>query len=240
VITGSSGGIGAATVHAFQEAGWRTLGIDREAGSGGSEGFLKLDLASEHASEALHDVFAAAGPFDAVVNNAAVQVAKPLIETTTGDWQHVLGVNVVGAASLISAAVPHMPDGGAIVNVGSVHSVATSPGLAAYVTSKGAIAAMTRAVALELAERGIRVNCVLPGAVDTAMLRHGLTRAGDDAPSIERGMTALASKTPLRRIGRPEDIAQAILFLADGARSSFITGQTLTVDGGATARLSTE
>ena len=126
---------------------------------------------------------------------------------------------------------------GAVVNVASVHAIATSAGLAAYAASKGAVVALTRAAALELAPEGIRVNAVLPGAIDTQMLRDGLSRGG---PDIDAGMAALAERTPLGRIGRPQDVAEAVLFLADASRSSFITGQTLVVDGGATARLSTE
>jgi NAD(P)-dependent dehydrogenase (short-subunit alcohol dehydrogenase family) len=95
-------------------------------------------------------------------------------------------------------------------------------------------------MAVEFAADGIRVNAVLPGAVDTPMLRDGLRRGEARGVPVERGLAELARRTPLGRVGRPEEIAQTILFLADGHRSSFVTGQTLIVDGGATARLSTE
>jgi NAD(P)-dependent dehydrogenase (short-subunit alcohol dehydrogenase family) len=95
-------------------------------------------------------------------------------------------------------------------------------------------------MALEFAPHGIRVNAVLPGAVDTPMLRDGLRRSFLQGASIEKRMEELGRRTALGRVGRPEEIAQSILFLADSARSSFITGQTLIADGGATARLSTE
>jgi NAD(P)-dependent dehydrogenase (short-subunit alcohol dehydrogenase family) len=126
---------------------------------------------------------------------------------------------------------------GAIVNVSSVHAIATSAGLAAYVASKGGLAALTRSTALELAP-DVRVNAVLPGAIDTPMLRSGLARWSTDAhPDIR--LQGLADRTPLRRIGEPAEVAEVILFLAD-TRSSFITGQTVVVDGGVSAQLSSE
>ena len=118
----------------------------------------------------------------------------------------------------------------------SVHAFATSAGSGAYAASKGAVLAFTRAAAIDLAPDNIRVNAVLPGAVDTAMLSEGLNRSDD--PKAAR--SNLEQRTIMGRVGRPEEIAQAILFLADEDRSSFITGQNLIVDGGALARLSTE
>ena len=112
--------------------------------------------------------------------------------------------------------------------------------IAAYAASKGALLALTRALAIELAPDSIRVNAVLPGAVDTPMLRSGLTRGHLQGANVQELMQDLGRRTVMGRVGRPEEIAQAILFLADGDRSSFMTGQTLVVDGGATARLSTE
>jgi glucose 1-dehydrogenase len=116
--------------------------------------------------------------------------------------------------------------------------VATSRGAAAYATSKAALVGLTRAAAIELAASRIRVNAVLPGAVDTPMLTAGFRRADPDDETA--GRSALESRTPLARVAQPGEIAQAILFLADARRSSFMTGQTMIVDGGATARLSTE
>jgi NAD(P)-dependent dehydrogenase (short-subunit alcohol dehydrogenase family) len=142
--------------------------------------------------------------------------------------------------ALINNAAIQIRSGGAIVNVSSVHAVATSEGMSAYAASKGALSAMTRAMALELAEDGIRVNAVLPGAVDTEMLRAGLTRGQVEGNNAEYLLGELESKHAMGRVGRPGEIARAIWFLADNEQSSFITGQNLIVDGGATARLSTE
>jgi NAD(P)-dependent dehydrogenase (short-subunit alcohol dehydrogenase family) len=130
--------------------------------------------------------------------------------------------------------------GAAIVNVASVHALQTSAGLAAYAASKGGLLALTRAMAIEFAPDRIRANAVLPGAVDTAMLRDGLNRPTVEGGDIPSRLAALAGKTVSGRVGRPEEIAHAIYFLADETQSSFMTGQALGVDGGATSRLSTE
>jgi NAD(P)-dependent dehydrogenase (short-subunit alcohol dehydrogenase family) len=129
---------------------------------------------------------------------------------------------------------------GSIVNVSSVHAIATSEGIAAYAASKGAIVALTRALALEFGRNKVRVNAVLPGAVDTPMLRAGLTRGHLKGKNASQLIRALGSKHVMGQVGAPEEIAEGILFLADPARSSFMTGQSLVIDGGATARLSTE
>ena len=129
--------------------------------------------------------------------------------------------------------------GGAIVNVSSVHAVATSKDIAAYAASKGGMLALTRAMAIEFAPDNIRVNAILPGAVDTQMLRAGLSRDHAGSGDIQQRLENLARRTVSGKIGKPEEIASAIYFLAD-AQSAFMTGQALIVDGGATARLSTE
>jgi len=240
LITGVLGGIGRATATLFHTAGWTVAGIDRlEAVDASLDAFLQLDVSRTDIGEALARFVERLGGLNALVNNAAMQLEKPLTDTTVIEWDAVMATNVRGSfVASQSACSALRTSRGAIVNVSSVHALATSGGLAAYATSKGALAAFTRAAALELAPE-IRVNAVLPGAVDTPMLRAGLSRWA--APEQLNGaLQALAAKTPLRRVAAPDEIAEAILFLADGNRSSFITGQTLVVDGGATARLGTE
>lgn len=242
LVTGVLGGIGRATATELVDAGWRVFGVDRAEGASppGVEHVWRADLASP---EATADVFAQlrgriAG-LDALVNNAAVQVAKPLVETTVEEWDAVMGANLRAVFLAIRQAHPILAAArGAIINVSSVHAVATSANIAAYAASKGGVLALTRALAIELAPLGIRVNAILPGAVDTAMLRAGVARGG--AATIEEGLATLAARTVLGRIGTTREIARAILFLADGQQSSFMTGQALVVDGGATCRLSTE
>ncbi len=128
--------------------------------------------------------------------------------------------------------------GGAIVNVSSVHAVATSINVAAYAASKGGLLALTRAMAIEFAKDDIRVNAVLPGAVDTPMLRDGMNRGQHGGSSLQERLENLARKTVNGRIGQPQEIANTIFFLATG-ESSFMTG-SMVVDGGANCRLSTE
>ncbi len=127
-----------------------------------------------------------------------------------------------------------------MVNVSSVHAIQTSANIAAYAASKGGLLALTRAMAIEFAPDNIRVNAILPGAVDTQMLRSGLGRGHVGDGNINQRLENLARKTVSGKVGLPEEIAAAIHFLADQEQSSFMTGQALVVDGGATARLSTE
>ncbi|MCK4964700.1 MAG: SDR family oxidoreductase, partial [Dehalococcoidia bacterium] len=181
------------------------------------------------------------GRLDALINNAAIQVCKPLVETTPEEWDAVMSSNLRSVYLAVRHAYPLMQEnGGAIVNVSSVHAIATSANIAAYAASKGAILSLTRALAIELAPDKIRVNAILPGAVDTPMLHEGLARGHLQGANVQELMQELGRRTVMGRVGQPEEIAQTILFLADNSQSSFMTGQALVVDGGATARLSTE
>jgi NAD(P)-dependent dehydrogenase (short-subunit alcohol dehydrogenase family) len=204
--------------------------------------FFAADIADETASQTLFAELASqTGRIDALVNNAAMQISKPLVETTPAEWDALMAVNLRAAYLAIRHAYPLLRQaGGAIVNVSSVHAIATSANIAAYAASKGALLALTRALAIELAPDQIRVNAVLPGAVDTPMLRAGLSRGHLAADDVATQLDQLAQRTVNGRIGQPAEIAEAILFLADNQRTSFMTGQALVVDGGATARLSTE
>ncbi len=177
-----------------------------------------------------------------LVNNAAVQVAKPLVDTTIEEWDGVMASNLRSVFLFVKLAHPlfKAAGGGAIVNVSSVHAVQTSANIAAYAASKGGMLALTRAMAIEFAVDNIRVNAILPGAVDTPMLRAGLGRGHVGQGDMQSRIDNLARKTVNGRVGKPEEIASAIFFLADNDQSSFMTGQALIVDGGATARLSTE
>lgn len=243
LITGAAGGIGQAAVIAFVEAGWEVAAVDRRPLAGLPESVrpYRIDVAAPDEVRRLFDeVSRDLGSLEALVNNAAVPLGKALLETTTEEWDQVMESNLRSAYLTARHGVDLLRGGrGSIVHVSSVHAVATSTHVAAYAASKGGLVALTRAMALELASERIRVNAVLPGAVDTAMLRQGLTRGGGVGTAAER-LSELERRTPLGRIGQPREIAEAILFLADVERSAFITGQVLIVDGGATARLSTE
>jgi NAD(P)-dependent dehydrogenase (short-subunit alcohol dehydrogenase family) len=199
------------------------------------------DISAPESLQRLYErIGSAGGDISALVNNAAIQVCKPIVETSVEEWDAVMASNIRSVFLGVKAAYPFLSSGGAIVNVSSVHAMATSPNIAAYAASKGALLAFTRALALEFADRGIRVNAVLPGAVHTQMLLAGLARGHVDGSRAEDMVSALGAKHVLGRVGSPHEIAEAILFLADSKRSSFVTGQALVVDGGALARLSTE
>jgi len=241
LVTGAAGGLGQATVAAFREGGWQVVGIDRVESAAIEYGdvYLSANVADAAAVESAFAQVARLERIDALVNNAAIQVGSTVLETSPEDWDAVMATNVRSSFLTIRAAYPLMRDrGAAVVNVSSVHAVATSHAVAAYATSKAALMGLTRAAAVELASSGIRVNAVLPGAIDTPMLQAGVERRGASTP--DAALSALASRTPLGRVALPEEIAQAILFLSDPVRSSFMTGQCLIVDGGATAHLSTE
>lgn len=246
LITGAAGGIGRATVQLFTNYGWQVIGVDRAPFGDGypdSGLFIQEDISKPENMEAIFAQAQAFSPeLDALVNNAAVQIAKPFIETTIEEWDQVMDANLRSAFLAIKLAHPLLKASGvgAIVNISSVHAVATSKDIATYATSKGGLLALTRALAIEFAPDEIRVNAILPGAVDTQMLRAGLTRDHAGGGSIAERLENLASKTVNGRIGQPREIAEAIYFLANNEKSSFMTGQALIVDGGATARLSTE
>lgn len=244
MITGAAAGIGLSAAELFAEKGWKVLGVDIEPMPEHHENIQSriCDLSDPaQVDQLFQDVGNDWDGLDALVNNAAIQICKPLLETTLEEWDRAQATNLRSAFLTSNAAYALLAEaGGAIVNVASVHAFATSKGIANYAASKGGLLAMTRAQALEFAPDNIRVNAVLPGAVDTAMLRQGFERSGASADDIEPKLAEVAAKTPLGRVGRPREIAMAILFLADNERSSFVTGQSLVVDGGALAHLSTE
>jgi NAD(P)-dependent dehydrogenase (short-subunit alcohol dehydrogenase family) len=246
LITGAGGGIGRACVKHFSDHGWRVIGVDRsDFGDDFPKNgrFIKADISQP---DSVEQIFQQAKEFhptlDALVNNAAVQVAKPLVDTTVEEWDSVMASNLRSVFLFVKLAHPLLKagNGGAIVNVSSVHAVQTSANIAAYAASKGGLLALTRAMAIEFAPDNIRVNAILPGAVDTQMLRAGLGRGHVGSGDVQERLDNLARKTVNGRVGKPEEIAHAIYFLADNEQSSFMTGQAMIVDGGATARLSTE
>ncbi|MGN6124431.1 MAG: SDR family NAD(P)-dependent oxidoreductase [Sphingomonas oligoaromativorans] len=236
IVTGGLGGIGLATAERLAAEGASLMLADLRSpdaalierlhalGAPHVSSFA-CDIGDEAAVASLVErTLAELGGLDLIVNVAGMMIYRPLAEIGGAEWRRLLDVNFLGAALLAGAALRDMADGGAIVNVASIHARQTSPLVAPYAAAKAALESLTRSTAIEGAARGIRANAVLPGAVDTEMLR--------SSPNIASGLEVIAPED----IGTPAEIAAAILFLAsDEAR--FVTGASLLVDGGRLARL---
>jgi 2-hydroxycyclohexanecarboxyl-CoA dehydrogenase len=241
VVTGGSSGIGYAVAQRFLRGGVHVLAVDlnddaaerhRILGekTGARFRFLRGDVRDyprmrETAETALREL----GRLDVWVNNAGWDRIAPFLSTSPGDWDKVIGINLMGAVHGTRAALEVMTErreGGAIVNVASDAGRVGSSGEAVYSAAKGGVIAFTKAVAREMAQHGIRVNCVCPGPTDTPLLA-GNFRTPDGEKIIE----AIKRGIPFRRLGNPEEIAAAIAFLAS-AEASYITGQVLSVNGG--------
>ena len=239
VVTGAAGGIGAAIAARLLRDGARVVVADLDAaqaeaaaaklvaehGAGEAAG-CACDVGDEAQVEGCA-AFALQrfGRLDVIVNNAGLMTFKPMAEWTGDDWLKVLRVDLLGAAFFTRQAFLHMgAEGGAIVNVASVHALMTTPNVAPYAAAKAALLSLTRSAAIEGRERGIRANAVLPGAIDTPMLWNN--------PNVKSG----AETIDKRDVGTPDDIAAAVAFLA-GDDARFVTGTTLAVDGGRLSRL---
>ena len=225
LITGAAGGVGRGSVKVFADYGWKVIGVDRNdfgAGFPANGKFIQMEISNpENMGRLFEQVKKFSPRLDAVVNNAAVQIAKPILETTIEEWDEVIATNLRSAFIIARLSHPLLKAAGAsaIVNVSSVHAVATSANISAYAASKGGLLALTRAMAIEFAVDNIRVNAILPGAVDTPMLRAGLQRGHVSGSTVTDRLENLARKTVNGRVGTPEEIAHAIYFLADNTQS---------------------
>ena len=245
IVTGAGSGIGRATAELLATEGGHVLVADIDPArvaetveaiewAGGQAVGLVVDVASPEAPEAIVDATRAAfGRIDVLCNVAGIGLWKPIASTTRAEWDRVIGVNVSSVYFLTQAVAPWMraTGGGSIVNIASVHSFASWPECGVYAASKGAVLALTRSLALELIDWGIRVNAIAPGTTDTRMVRDGLSEK-----TAEAELKAEAATIPLGRLGQADEIAAAVAFLASGD-SSFAVGACLLVDGGMTARL---
>jgi meso-butanediol dehydrogenase / (S,S)-butanediol dehydrogenase / diacetyl reductase len=245
VVTGGGSGIGRATARVFGREGARVVVADRRVAAAEKvaaglqeQGWPAKAVAADVSKTAqvklmIDTTLAAFGRLDVIVNNAGYGTFGTVVDIDEREWDDLMATNVRGVYLCCKYAIPVMraQGGGVIVNVASVVAAVGIRNRAAYVASKGAVAALTRAIALDHAEEGIRCNAVAPGTIDTPYYDEVVRRA-PDAAAFRKGLEA---RQPLGRLGTPEEIADAILFLACD-ESRFATGSILTIDGGMTAQ----
>jgi NAD(P)-dependent dehydrogenase (short-subunit alcohol dehydrogenase family) len=235
LVTGGASGIGRATVERLLSDGWRVVAADRDQAA--LKALLEdsrlitapLDVTDEAMVEALvAKVEVEFGPIGGLVNSAGIGRDVPFAETTAKLFRDIYEINVIGAFLVSKAVARSMvaTGGGSIVNIASVSGIRGNIGRAAYGASKGALIQLTRVMAVELADDGIRVNAVAPGPIETPMVA---------AVHTEKIREQWHKTVPLRRYGEPEEIAGAVSALLDPRFSSYITGQTIAADGGFTA-----
>lgn len=248
IVTGSAMGIGAGIAAVLaregakvvvadvnEEEGKRTA--DRVRAIGGEAMFIRTDVGDEAQVRAMVDrTISQHGRLHILVNNAAIGVYTPVHETTTEAWERCLRVNLTGPFLCSKYALAHIKasGGGAIVNIASVHAYQNVGGTAPYAASKGGLAALTRVMAIDYAKDNIRVNAICPGWIYTPLIE-GIFKASGDAEGMKR---QVAQRQLLGRLGTPEDIGHAVLYLVSND-SSFVTGTSLFVDSGLTAQLET-
>jgi NAD(P)-dependent dehydrogenase (short-subunit alcohol dehydrogenase family) len=245
IVTGAGRGIGEAVVHRFAREGASVVaaqrsGEDGEAvvaavtKNGGQAISIPTDVRDEASVEHLVGrTIETFGRLDVLVNNAGVGIRRTVTESTMAEWDEVMEPNVRGVFLCMKYGIRPMVErrSGSVINMASVASFVGFPRDAAYCASKGAVLMLTRQAALDYAPMGIRVNAICPGFIDTPMLRYYC----DQQPDPDAAWQEVLAQHPMGRVGTPEDIAGAAVFLA-GDDSTWVTGSTLTVDGGLLAQ----
>ncbi|MEJ1161095.1 SDR family NAD(P)-dependent oxidoreductase [Prosthecomicrobium sp. N25] len=240
IITGGASGIGLATAERLLAEGWRTALFDRDeaaiarasaqlAAHGESVSFQALDITDEAAAEAaVERAEARLGPLKGLVNSAGIGRDTPFFETTPAMFRQIHEINVIGTFIVSKSVAGRMrrTGGGSIVNIASVAGIPGNIGRSAYGSSKGAVIALSKTMAVELGRVGIRVNAIAPGPIETPLVQTVHT------PALRQEWH---DRVILRRYGTAEEVAEANVFLLDEAKSSYVTGQVLAVDGGFTA-----
>lgn len=247
LVTGAGSGIGQAICERLAGEGAEVIVTSRTAAhvaetadrvrqiSGREPVSMVVDLTDRAAIEtAVQRVAGQFGRIDILSNNAGVGLVHGprLDETTDDEWDAIFRANITGMFWACRAALPHMREGSSIINMASINSLAAWQNEGAYTASKGAVLQFTRALAVDMADRGIRANCVCPGVIDTPLTRAFLDPSDDPAALLQE----YCNIAPLRRIGTAAEVAACVLFLASD-EASFVTGSALVVDGGTTARI---
>jgi NAD(P)-dependent dehydrogenase (short-subunit alcohol dehydrogenase family) len=246
VITGVGSGIGKSIAQVFARYGAIVVGCDRDAvngqkvigaiaAQGDNSQFVCCDISCDRqVGEMVDKVVSRQGRIDVLVNNAGINFAKPFLETTVEEWDRVLNTDLRGTYLCCRAVIPNMlrSGGGSIINIGTVHTVACLPGAAPYDAAKWGVVGLSKALAVEFADRNIRVNVLSPGLI--------ATKIWDDikaaAPDVEKAMEHWRANIPMQRVGEPEEIAELAVFLASD-RARYMTGANIIVDGGMTSQL---
>lgn len=230
IVTGAGSGLGAATARLFADEGADVVAVDREFGRAKAKG-SRIETISADVCEAepLTQLASRLNEVHVVATFAGISFGGRLDETTDTTWHQVLAVNLLATANWIAAFLPHLrrTGSGSVITLGSQLAIAGGRGNASYIASKGAIHSLTRCLALDYAADNIRVNCIVPGAIETPLLERALARASDPAAARANSL----SRHPLGRFGTPEEVARAALYLASD-QSSFTTGTLMPVDGG--------
>jgi NAD(P)-dependent dehydrogenase (short-subunit alcohol dehydrogenase family) len=237
IVTGGGGGIGLATAQRFASEGANIVLADISADLlQRAENALKdagtksiwtstCDVSNEQQVEAtVNGAIEHFGTLDVVVNNAGLMIFKKIEEQTAQDWERILNVDLIGAFFFTKYAFLNMKTGSVIINISSIHAIETTPMVACYAAAKAALLSLTRSAAIEGKAKGIRVNAILPGAIDTPMLWNN--------PNIKAGLEEVSKDS----VGKPEDIAAVAAFLASDD-AAFVQGAMIEVDGGRLNRL---
>ena len=233
LVTGAAAGIGAAVARLLHEEGGtvhladvnRDAGVGLAAELGDRAAYVDLDVTEEASWHAAVDGLGDTR-LTTLVNCAGAALRRPLIETSVEEFRRLVDLNLTGTFLGLRTAGRHLADGGSVVNISSLNGVLPTAGLGAYVASKAAVSALTRVAALEFAERGITVNAVCPGSIDTAIT--------DSQDFADLDWDAYVRSIPLNRRGTAEEVAQAVLYLASDD-SRYVTGTNLVIDGGIAA-----
>lgn len=231
IVTGGASGIGQAVASTLTARGARVAVLDLNPDQAEGVAFaVRADVADDSSvRSAVQQVIDRFGRLDIVINNAGIGAQGTVADNDDAEWLRVLGINVMGLVRVSRAALPYLRDSpaAAIVNTGSIAATAGLPQRALYSASKGAVLALTRAMAADHLREGIRVNCVNPGTADTPWIGRLLEKADD--PAAER--QALEARQPHGRLVAPDEVATAVAYLAS-PRSGSTTGTAISVDGG--------